>query len=300
MSDASPATASCDASRRVALRAPAPGAELFCPPSAEALRLLRWFPGLLSPERGTGGLGARLLRDFLVAPFTQLTFVSFDLQMFLFDVLHVSRIARVGHLVGMTAANLFGIAVGAALLGPWFAGLAAVVLLGWYFAVARVRRLWAWWALMVPIVGAIAVGAAALAEVLGVAQLLVGVVIAGLVLDFSHLGESHLPPRAGHPYRWIRVREYAFGTPGDRPRGADLAERLVRLAVFPFVGFCDELWASPRLLPYNFLRLMFAAGYRPELKRELDERAARALASGQPALDYVGIGGGTFLTLARD
>ena len=74
-----------------------------------------------------------------------------------------------------------------------------------------------------------------------------------------------------------------------------MVPRVLRVASFVLVGWLDELWASPRLLPYNVLRLMLSMGYAPELRRELDARAREALASGNPALDYVGIGGGSFL-----
>jgi hypothetical protein len=67
------------------------------------------------------------------------------------------------------------------------------------------------------------------------------------------------------------------------------------VAAYPFIGMVDEIWASPRLLPYNILRLMLAAGYAPSVREVLDDRARRGLANRNPALDYVGVGGGTFI-----
>ena len=49
------------------------------------------------------------------------------------------------------------------------------------------------------------------------------------------------------------------------------------------LGWLDELWASPRLLPYNLLRLMMAAAYAPALRAVLDERARRARGVGPGA-----------------
>ncbi len=59
------------------------------------------------------------MRAVLVAPFTQLTFVSFDLQVFLFDVLHTTALSRVGHFVGMCGVTLFATALVAEVGGAW-------------------------------------------------------------------------------------------------------------------------------------------------------------------------------------
>lgn len=263
-----------------------PDAVLFCEPSAEAKRLLRVLPSLTTPVDGRGALPWRLLRTCLVAPFTQLTFVSFDLQMFLFDVFHTSVAARLGHFVGMTGVNLFVMALAAHGAGPLGVGLVAAVLLAWWGAVAWSTRLALWWLVMVPVTAALAVAATFLATA-SASWLLLGLALSGAVVSFSHAFEPLFPPRAGDPLRWMTISEFVSGGP--------MVPRVLQVASFVFLGWLDELWASPRLLPYNVLRLMLSAGYAPELRRELDARAAEALASGNPALDYVGIGGGSFL-----
>lgn len=272
-----------------------PAAVLFCPPSAEALRLLRWFPGLVSPPDGRGSLPARTVRALLVAPFTQLTFLSFDLQVFLFDVLHTSRLALAGHLVGMTAVNLLLLALASALTGSvWGGGLGALVLLVWYNAVARSAGLHLWWLVMAPVVAALWGASTLLADV-GPGALLAAALAAAGGVSLSHAAEPMFPPRAGDPQRWLSVRRYIFGAP-EAPHSPGLvARRMLRVGAYPLIGLFDELWASPRLLPYNFLRLMLAAGYAPQLRQVLDARRDRAWASGNPALDFVGIGGGAFL-----
>ena len=282
---------------RVVLHAAAPGAEMFCAPSREAVRLLRWAPAVFSPREGLGSLPARALRSLLIAPFTQLTFVSFDLQMFLFDVLHTSTAARVGHAVGMAGVTLFAMALAAHALGPWGGALVAAVLLAWYGAVARAAGLRGWWAAMVPVVGALWAGAAWVSGAWSGSGLLAGLLASGWVVAGSHIPEPLYPARAGDPHRWMTLREFVLGPPSARLGWRAASLRAARVAADPLIGLCNELWASPRLLPYNVLRLMLAAGYAPELKRVLDDRAARALASGNPALDYVGIGGGTFLAV---
>jgi hypothetical protein len=270
-------------------------AELFCEPSSEARRLLRWLGPLTTPADGRGALPWRALRSCLVAPFTQLTFVSFDLQMFLFDVFHRSLGARAGHLLGMAGVNLFAMAFAVRWTGSIGGGLAyAAVLLLWYAAVARASRLFWWWAAMLPVMAGLLAGAVWLAPRDG-RWLALGFVAAGAMISFSHACERLFPPRAGDPLRWMPAREYVFGRRGARTAAATALVRAGRVAAFAVIGWFDEVWASPRLLPYNVLRLLMAAGYAPALRAVLDDRARRAWASGNPALDYVGIGGGTFL-----
>lgn len=120
------------------------------------MRLRRWFGPLTGPGPGPGpgpGLGPdhpgwRGLRHVLVAPFTQVSFLSFDLQMFLFDVFHTSLVARVGHGLGMTGVTPFGLALLAA-ASPAASVGATALLLAWYAAVAAEVRLPRWWAVMV-------------------------------------------------------------------------------------------------------------------------------------------------------
>lgn len=268
-----------------------PDAELFVEPSDEARRLLRWFPSLTSPADGRGPLGARVLRSMLVAPFTQLTFVSFDLQMFLFDVFHRTLVARLGHFLGMVSATLFFLAL-LAWVSPALSILGALGLLAWYAVVAAAARLPLWWLVMVPVMAAMAALAMALGSAWGPAALGAGWMASGFAIALSHAPEPLFPPRAGHPQRWMTIGQFVRGDGGSL---AAAAFRLVRVGAFVLIGTVDELWAALRLLPYNVLRLMLAFGYAPALRQELDHRAARAIASGNPALDYVGVGGGTFL-----
>lgn len=273
-----------------------PDAELFCEPSDEAHRLLRWLGPLTTPSDGLGTLPWRALRSFLVAPFTQLTFVSFDLQMFLFDVFHTTRTTRAGHLTGMVGVNLFVIALAVHASGTPLGGApVALALLAWYAAVAWTTRLALWWAVMVAVVAALWAAACALGAALTASELGAGVAVSGAVVSLSHAAEPLYPPRAGDPLRWLTLGEFIRGPDGASIPAVTVALRSVRVSSYVFIGWVSEIWASPRLLPYNVLRLMFRAGYARELSAVLDDRARRALASGNPAIDYVGIGGGTFL-----
>lgn len=273
----------------------APPIRVYCPPSAEARRLRRRLGALAAPVPGADAPGWRRLRHALVAPYTQLTFLSFDLQMFLFDVLHRSLVARLGHGLGMAAVVVSGLALAAHAGGLALAGLVTALLLAWYAAVALDARLPAWGLVMVPVMGGLLAAACALADRLGVGPLLAGLALSGALVALSHAFEVHFPPRAGDPLRWVPMRVFLLG-PAHAPHAPGLAlRRLGRVAGYAVLGWFNELWASPRLLPYNVLRLLLAAGYAPTVRAELDDRVRRAWASGEPALDFVGEGGGAFL-----
>lgn len=270
---------------------------MFVEPSDEARRLLRVMPWLVSP-RGAGSVGA-FLRMSMVAPFTQLTFVSFDLQVFLFEVFHQRLSAKIGHLVGMVGVNFFLMAgLAGHPLGPTtWATPYALLLAIWYLSVARVARLTAWGLVMIPVLAALWSGASAFAAHLAAlgpwASPWRWMMFSAFVVAISHVPEPLLPPRVIAGPRWRPTREALFG--GASP--AELARTLARASyTFP-AGVIDELWAAPRLLSYNFLRLMFVAGYAPERWAEIQRWSRRAVDSGNPALDYVGIGGATYLEL---
>lgn len=53
-------------------------------------------------------------------------------------------------------------------------------------------------------------------------------------------------------------------------------------------------------MPYNFLWLMFRAGYAKPLRDRVLGHVHKALESDNPALDYVGIGGATMLRRPTD
>lgn len=279
-------------------------AEVFVEPSDEARALLRYAPLFVGQAPGAPASVRRHLRDAMVAPFTQLTFLSFDLQYFLFAVFHTTRIARLGHLLGMAGVNLFLMAgltqASAALPGIDGGAVYAALILCWYAAISRDARLALWWGVMVPVVGALL----ALAHAFLAARVHVPgpwtspwllVLASAFVVSLSHAFEPRLPPRAGHPLRWMSIREFVLGPP-DAPAPVPQAlRRALRVAIYPWIGLVDELWAAPRLLPYNVLDLMFRLGYAPRHYARLQDHARRALASGNPAVDFVGIGGGVSL-----
>lgn len=281
---------------------PSPNAQaaIFVEPSDEAQRLLRLMPALVAPSDGRGGPLSWLIQTVVIAPFTQLTFFSFDLQVFLYMVFHQSFIARAGHTVFMAAVN-FSLMAGLAQLpvpgGVSLGVVYAAVLAAWYLALARSIGAVLWGAVMLPVLAVMAVGAhllvAATAPPLWMPWA-AALASAGLVA-LSHAAEARLPPRATQTPRWATVLDFVRGLPGQPRTPGAIAGRAALVGMQVLTGTLNELWASPRLMPYTVLMILFSLGYRPHLYSRLRDRADRAIASGDPAVDYVGIGGGTFL-----
>jgi hypothetical protein len=297
--------------------------ELFVQPSREARWLAQTFPWLIAPPDGRQRWYTRLLGFVVVAPFTQFTVASFDLQLFLFQVFHTRRWARVGHAVFMPAVNFFVMVALAQLrLGPHPTGhgwagpsvngatVYALLLLAWYLMVAVQERLLLWWSLTVPPTLALAFGADAyycrffvldpaqrsfLAPTVAAASPYLWMYASAQMIMLSHVPEPLLPPRVTDAWRWTSVKDFVLGGDGACRSVPRVIGRGLLLLVQVVSGALNEWWASPRLMPYSLLVLMFRLGYQPERARRARSYADRAIASGNPAVDFVGIGGGAFL-----
>jgi hypothetical protein len=288
-----------------------PGVEaaLFEPPSREAELLLRHAAWLVSPSELPGSLLGRFLRMVLVAPFTQLTLFSFDLQAFLFGVFHTTFWARAGHLVFMCAVNFFMlVALGRIELSQDLdAGLvfgAALAL--WHVSVALSVGLILWAVCAAALVLALGLVAhACVTASAGLPHALAehawfGLGLSAFLVALSHAAEPRLPPRAVAGPRWLAISEYVLGPANARHVPSDRLVNAVRVALFVLWGTLNEWVAAMRLMPYNFLWLMFSLGYAKPLRDRVLGHVQRALASENPALDYVGIGGATMLTRPED
>ena len=162
-----------------------------------------------------------------------------------------------------------------ALWGACSVALAAVL-----FALANVYAHW----------GPHAIGGVAIGSPL--AWMLLG----SLLQAGSHVLEP-LPPRVTRSAHWIPVGEYLLGPPGRRNARGTVLRRAGQLAAQTLFGTVDELVASPRLLPVLLLRLLWLAGHNPVRLAVSQKQAARAIAEGNPALDYIGTGGPTPLRI---
>lgn len=270
---------------------------------------LKRLQAVLTPERETWF--TRAVGVFFVVPFAPLTPMDLDYQTYLYEVFHRTRLSQVVHVLVFPLVNLAllvglaglwrGPAVGPVALDG--ATLFSAGLAGWYGLLALRARSPLWGALCVGAVAALWVVARALH---GVALPALGAEgqlwaspwlwAAGLsiVIAASHALEPDLPPRVTGTDRWMSMEEFLRGPDraGLPPRL--LVERLGRLGAQILFGAFAELLAAQRLMPVAILHACWRVGLLVDLQPGVAE-ARRALAHGQPAIDYVGHGGGTML-----
>jgi hypothetical protein len=274
-------------------------AAMWVPPSRGQLFWLRRAPALFAPARGTGRGPARWWAIATVTPSTNVTGLNLAYQSYLNHVFHRTRLARVSHAACMPLI----VTALLALLYPVHAALpGAFTLAAW----------WAYWAVKErdPVWGGCAVGLAAalclLAQALGrlgqaepslLAQPWAWLLVAGALQAGSHILEP-LPPRVTRSVHWIPPAEYLLGRPGHRHPPGTVLRRAGQLAAQAAFGTVDEIVASPRLLPVLLLELLWLLGHDPVRRAARRSLSARAIASGNPALDYIGIGGPTPLRAA--
>jgi uncharacterized membrane protein YGL010W len=297
-------------------------ARIFVAPSTEAEFLCRRFAPLLAPEPGAETWGSRLIAIVAVAPFSQFALFSFDLQAFLYQVFHQRLLAKVTHLLLMPVVNFFIMASlaqvwfgtrpsthGTILLGANLAVVYAALLATWYVVLAVRAGMVAWGLVMIPIVAGLCVAAnvyyghvfdldASARSFFSPTPLDVnpwlGAVAAAALIAFSHGPERELPPRVTGKDTWLSIVAFLGGEQPIRQR----AVRILMFAAQPVLGTANEFVGSARLMPYGVLMRMFQLGYRPAVRARLRDHVARAVANGNPALDYVGVGGGTRLNAA--
>jgi uncharacterized membrane protein YGL010W len=285
-------------------------AEAFVPPSAEQRFWARTFPWLFSPADGRGNLITRAWAVFSVAPYAHVTFFSLTYQAYLYDLFHQSKNARFWHQVCMPIVN-FMIMVALAqftLGGVWNGALAyTAVLAVWYLTQAAMERFYLWGLVMLPLLAGLLAGADLYYQAFAIpgaawyaptslpANPFLWMTVCAAIQAFSHGTEAFLPPRVTGTAHWVRLPEFLNGTPGKPLPWGTRAVRLLRTALQSVWGTIDEWWASPRLFPLGILEQMWRHGYQPARFQELDLLTRRAIADGQPAIDYIGTGGGSYI-----
>jgi hypothetical protein len=295
-------------------------AQIWVRPSRGQLFWLRHLPAMFGADPGATGRLTRWWAIATVTPATNVTGLNLRYQAYLNLVFHRTWLARVGHAICMP---LIVAAVLAALCplrlssepGSWPALpgltlpinaslLAAIGLAAWWATWAVMERDAVWGLCGVALAAALyalanlayqarptAGGGAALAGSPVTWMLLGSLLQAG-----SHVLEP-LPPRVTRSPYWVPVREYVFGRAGSGYVVGRVLRRCGQLAAQIAFGTVDELLASPRLLPVLLLDWLWRAGHRPHQSAGHRGLAAAAIASGNPALDYVGTGGPTPLRI---
>jgi hypothetical protein len=297
--------------------APDEGAVLLHPPTDEMRRVDRALARLLGLGDPRAGALRRLVAAGMVASTAHFANLSLEFQAYLFDVFHRRRPARLVHAL-LQPLTVVALLAGLAALrlpagpprpglralepnGAWLAGLALAV---WYVVQALENRM----ALLAAVMAGFALGGAAAATLLRSLAAAPGapglfttspwswVLGLSLLVTLSHLSEPAIPPRLNGCARWTTWSEL-FRRPAGQPSRAGRTS--LRLAVLGLAwGTLNELWASWRLTPLSVLAGLFALGYQPARRARLRAWVATAIQSGNPALDFIGVGGATPLAEA--
>jgi len=269
-------------------------AAMWVPPSRGQLFWLRRAPALFAPARGTGRGPARWWAIATVTPSTNVTGLNLGYQSYLNHVFHRTRLARAGHAACMPVI----VTALLALLYPVHATLpCALALAGWWACWAVKERDLVWGGCAVALAAALcplaqALGRLGAVEPSPLAQPWAWLLLAGALQAGSHILEP-LPPRVTRSVHWIPPAEYLLGRAGHRNSPGTTARRVGQLTAQAVFGTVDEILASPRLLPVLLLELLWLLGHDQARRAACRALSVRAIASGNPALDYIGIGGPT-------
>lgn len=283
-------------------------AEIWVRPSRGQLFWLRHAPAWFAPDMAGGSAWVRWWAIATVTPSTNVTVLNLRYQAYLNLVFHRTRLAKVGHAVCMPLIVAAMLAAGCGLpLGALPVNASLPVALG-------LVTWWVWWAVkerdtVWAVAGVVLVAmlyAAAnaaythrphtIAGVALLAQPLAWVVLASLLQAASHALEP-LPPRVTRSHRWVPIREYVLGASGRRHSTGVVLRRTGHLTAQVLFGTFDELVAAPRLLPVLLLDALWRLGHDAGRRDAWREQANRAIASGNPGLDFIGIGGSTRLRI---
>ena len=269
-------------------------AAMWVPPSRGQLFWLRRAPALFAPALGAGRGLVRWWAIATVTPSTNVTGLNLVYQSYLNHIFHRTRLARAGHAACMPVI----VTALLALLYPVHATVpGALALAVWWACWALKERDLVWGGCAVAVAAvlcplALALGRLGAVEPSALAQPWAWLLFAGALQAGSHILEP-LPPRVSRSVRWIPPAEYLLGRPGHRNPPGTAARRAGQLTAQAVFGTVDEIVASPRLLPVLLMELLWLFGHDPVRRAAWRALSARAIASGNPALDYIGTGGPT-------
>lgn len=244
-------------------------------------------------DRLRGLLRVNVVGSALVTPIAHVANGSLGFQTYLYDIFHRTWPAKLGHALLMPTIVVATLAT-AALVHPIVGAVAGALLVAWYMALGLTNRV-AGLALVCGLAGvlftALAISWAESWRLYGVwAHPLVAWGLLGGAQALSHLTEPDVPPRASGCDDWVPLADYFRRAP---------VRHGVRAAGMLVAGAMNEMWAGWRLFPIVVLDLLWSAGYQPEVRASHRALVARAMEGGNPAVDYIGRGGGRPIAYER-
>jgi hypothetical protein len=256
--------------------------QVFCAPCKQAKRFSRSCPYLFNTPEHQRSVCQVLWYRFFVVPLTNVTVLSLSYQLYLNEIFHTRFLTKCNHLLFMTLGNLY--------LFHWIRSTASGTLLwlyffsilAWYVYWAALSRSWMLALCSVPPIAVLFYLSHIDALFLLEANLW-SVLAISAVLACGHLLEPKIPARVAGK-QWLYFAEFfqKYGYP-----------KAVLLILFQFVcGTIDECVSIPRMFPVILLRTLIGCGYyTPSYWVELNRHCVQAIQSGNPALDFIGVGG---------
>ncbi|MFC1669951.1 hypothetical protein ACFL20_06115 [Spirochaetota bacterium] len=283
--------------------------KIFKKPTKEMLLWNSFLKWLFPTNPAEEWFFIRFIKRVLVTPTAHFANLSVDFQAFLYGVFHQSFISRISHIILMPLITFFMIA--SLLTLSYIAALvylAAFIIL--YVMQSYILKGPLWGIMNCCIMAALFLlvpfynewYAAIVSDMrYNVFTWLFSPWFLMFFFAFlqavSHAAEPMMPPRANLTNRWLSVKDFMAGG-SSSPGIFSKVKRAFLLAVQLIYGMLDEWWAGPRLLPFVIMNIMWSFGYKDEYKREILEYVNAAIDEGNPAMDYIGTGGGVPLGAA--
>jgi len=264
----------------------------------------------LYPDQGN--LVVQWALFMLVAPLTLLTPMNLEYQIYLMEIFHTCIISRGIHAAGMPfitfawlliaayfevpfipdttphgTVNLFAVRGNTLLILIFFVwymvwGFRAKMRMFGVFAIPHLIALW----ILSTVLSQLTRYSPEEATWYASAPFWANPIILGLVfaviVTASHTPEP-LPPRMNGTNGWMDMAEYKARH--------NLYYRVTRIGQSFIAGTISEFLAGPRLMPLFILRGYFVLGFEAERWDNIQQFVKMAWASGNPALDYIGVGG---------
>jgi len=234
-----------------------------------------------------------------VAPLANLTPLALEYQLYLCRIFHRRNISFYGHALTMPMIMSIILALIPETYAPWV----VLILFLWYATWGVIGRVWWLGLASLPILILCYTISTGLRDH---DNLWLWLMIFSQIQAWSHVVED-LPPRVSGTPLWMSKSAFLSHVRSK----LDLLQRIIRLIVTGLIfGPIDELIASPRLLPIfwalipgHWIMKRYDSTW-PTCRR-LDELEHKFKISfntdnAQPAIDYIGLGGGGFARIQND
>jgi hypothetical protein len=268
--------------------------EMWAEPSLEQRFLMSYLRMMFAPAPSQAeSVFTRFLNLVLVTPSTHFTNFSLQYQLYLNDVFHRTWLARITHAITVPLVVVLMVVSIHVMYGERTAFVFNALFGLWWVLWAIIERDIAWGTIMC-ILG-VSIWRAAQAFIASKLDPFSPMAVLVLAQTLSHSNEPMMPPRmSGSPTAWGPPARIQF-------RGRTFIDGVRKATWLSFLILCGCLneWIScPRLIAVIAFDILSFFGWREERSREWKSLSRRAIQSGNPAIDFIGVGGGASLSTA--